>query len=332
MKERRNTREEMTTDGIYAKIKDGSCHSDDLLTRKPILRTVVSQEDDTEESSDDDDISYGSDGSSIDGDFNDDFRCSLTDEDSMFSDEEVFSEEEDEYDLGTREVRTYELYDCFKPCRDFDEPLYTISEENEELDTVRMIEDEELFTIIEEADVPLLQTDPASHEEQEFEVYQESYTPYTHYHSSYTSSIQDSSPLMLVEAELMLFTISEEPELEEKYETEENESSIEPEPEQWIRTPTNPGLTEVQDCKLDLEETLPDLETLISNLEASLADSDFMDDVEKEYSTATSRNSQSRSRSKPELTECRQDAQEYDHVYASFGISLLNLEKSFSLR
>ena len=125
MKERRNTREEMTTDGIYAKIKDGSCHSDDLLTRKPILRTVVSQEDDTEESSDDDDISYGSDGSSIDGDFNDDFRCSLTDEDSMFSDEEVFSEEEDEYDLGTREVRTYELYDCFKPCRDFDEPLYT---------------------------------------------------------------------------------------------------------------------------------------------------------------------------------------------------------------
>ncbi len=316
-----------------------------------LKRTEMSQEVDTEESSDDD-ISYGSDDSSVDGDIKDEIRCSLTEDDSLFSDEEIFSEEEGEYDLGTRVVRTYEMHDCFLSPYNFDQPLYTISEDEDDIDdneTLRIIEesqcDDDLLAIIEEAELPRF--DPlaadfsrALDDEQDYDYDLDSFT---NYHSSCTIFVRDLPTRMtsLVDDNQTLFTITEEPELEEiceiDTETETEEKMPPTDPEDWSKVrqangPPESFPSEAKDCNFDIAEALPDLDTLISNLEASLAGSDFIG-VEKEYSSdadnthSSNRQSQVISISQAKVKECRQDL-----ICPSFGIPLLSLKKNLTLR
>jgi hypothetical protein len=284
-------------------------YADTANVQKPHrINPPIIHEGDTEDSSDDD-ISYGSDDSSIEGDDDCEDRYASSDEDMLSDelDEEVFSEDdEDQYDLGTREIirTSFPPPENFEPCCDFDEPLYTIDEEDRSI-VFSTVGEEELFTIIEESDV----------------------LEYTHEYE-YTSGLdayslfrafEEDCPVMTSIDEDTLFTIAEEPELEEES-IQEDSRQYDERKRKRMFVPCARG---DEDTKIDTEN-IPDLDTLISNLEASLGDYSF----DKRYATTASRSSRSRIQRYDTIIRIHQDAQDHDHL--NFGISHMSISDHFT--
>jgi hypothetical protein len=253
------------------------------IVEKPSLIRCNSLECQTEESSDDD-ISYGSDSSSIDG-LEEEDRNSI-DYEPLFSDEEDFSEDDDEdFDLGPIELPTSPAETHLPPGPDLsyalEDNFMTMTEE-EAQEIPPVIDDEELFTIIEEADAIEEVKEETKEEtkeqesEQEYDerVYSDYYDFYHNNNVDHTvfSITQVNGPLMTsVDDELILFTISEEPELEEKCIREVALTT----PRHASRRIRPSSSYSFEDTKTESEDFIADLDSLISNLEACLKQCEY---------------------------------------------------------
>mmetsp|Transcript_12259 Transcript_12259/g.22974 ORF Transcript_12259/g.22974 Transcript_12259/m.22974 type:complete len:290 (-) Transcript_12259:97-966(-) len=231
---------------------------------------IMSKYYDADESSSDDGLSYGSDTDSSTGE-DYDTRCSFSDDDEVSKEEgeeeEVFSEDEIDFDLGDTfeelitssksedECLYYFSCDSFESSFDLDEPLYTIQEEDEhelryycrdfqvDVENCYYYDDEEdddddnddPFAMI----IKRSNAFPMSQEETKDEL-SGSYVSKPSNHSSnfhhfrpnsYGNSMLHSfgadNSLFLSDLDhnIKLFTISEEPELEEELQKEERLST-----------------------------------------------------------------------------------------------------------
>lgn len=211
--------------------------------RRRILRSLfpLAKEYDADESSsddgnddddDDDDegISYGSDFSSIDGE---DFetRCSFSDDEGEF---EVFSEDEVDFDLGTTEITSPKEEDClfyfscesFESSFDLEEPLYTIQEEEDEEEEKSGLNiRDEPYDMIERSDA--FEFFHETKEESNLNLTCSDSRKFYNFHrfASYeqpifTSFYVNDSLMSDMEKDVSLFTIFEEPELEDLHEEE----------------------------------------------------------------------------------------------------------------
>jgi hypothetical protein len=207
---------------------------------------------DADDSSSDDGLSYGSDtNSSSVGDY--ESRCSFSDDDELSKDEEVFSEDEVDFDLGNtfEEITSSELEDeclfyfsceSFESSFDLDEPLYTIQEEkdSDSDESCHIIQgkgdyycyyaedddddDDSLAMVIKRSDAFQMfqetkeDSDPyISKEMRNFTDFYHLSIPYSFESPFCNSSCSRKNSLFLsdIEHDIILFTILEEPELEE---------------------------------------------------------------------------------------------------------------------
>lgn len=314
------------------------------IVEKPSLIRCNSLECQTEESSDDD-ISYGSDSSSIDG-LEEEDRNSF-DYEPLFSDEEDFSEDDDEdFDLGPIEFPTSSAEMHLPPGPDLyvvlEDDFMTMNEEEEQEIPSVIDDEEELFTIIEEADAIEEQEEETKEETKEQESEQEyDERIYSDYYDFYHSNDVDhtvftitkvNGPLMTsVDEELILFTISEEPELEEKCIREVALTT----PRHASRRIRPSSSYSFEDTKTESEDFIADLDSLISNLEASLKHCEYS--YEKKHATSPHSSSSTnfgckaaREKSPDTVSTRNHDTQNHDRLH--IGLSLLNLDESLSMR
>ena len=313
------------------------------IVEKPSLIRCNSLECQTEESSDDD-ISYGSDRSSTDG-LDEETRNSF-DYEPLFSDEEDFSEDdEDDFDLGPIESPTSSAEMHLTPGTDLyyvlEDDFMTMNEEEEQEIPSVIDDEEELFTIIEEADAIEEQEEETKEETKEQEeeheyderVYSDYYDFYYSNNADHTvfTSLQVNGPLMTsVDDELILFTILEEPELEEKCISE----VALPTPRHASRRIRPSSSYPIEDTKTESEDYIADLDSLILNLEASLKQSEYS--YEKKHATSphsslsTNFGCKTREKSPDAVSTRSHDTQNHDRLH--IGLSILNLDESLSMR
>jgi len=305
-------------------IEFNSSYTSSEMVKTPMIRSNI-LESHTEESSDDD-ISYGSDGSSIGG-LNVEIPDRLPhDYQPLFSDEEAFSEdEEDDFDLGPMEIScmdfpTLTVFDSVDLQYDFEEDFLSAYEEDEQ-GGPSLIDEDELFTIIEESDAVEEQ------EESEQEYGDRVHSDYCHlyymqnFDDAVFTTIQVNGPLMtsVDDDELILFTISEEPELEEKCDSELVLSSHSD--RQIHCSPSWPR----EDTETKPEDYIVDLDSLISNLEASLKQSEYSYERGQAISSLSSPPYKGREKSPDSVSARTRDAQNHDRIF--IGLPLLNLDK-----
>jgi hypothetical protein len=266
-------------------------------------------------------------------------------------DEEGYGYEQDDEEERYGHSHDFSRREVFSSSCDPDEPLSTIREEGVDLqpnpDEGRIRKHENLAWI-EKVETSLFhydqETDFFKREHQDIDADRElctssSTSPYFSY---YRSCAREAPPITFYECERVLFTILEEPELEDLCKTEE--SNPPRNPESLSRTSVG-SIASPHVCNFDGEESLPDIDTLISNLEASLAEENEFLLSECRTSTVTtsgsisccsgseSIKSQRISRPRPLFAECRHDALvECEKSYPLFGISFLNLEKNIAFR
>jgi len=287
----------------------------------------------TEESSDDD-ISYGSDGSSIGGADTEIYDCVPHDYEPLFSDEEDFSEdEEDHFDFGPLETSTVgfpplAVAESLDLQYEFEEDFLSKYEEDEH-GVPSVIDEDKLFTIIEESDAVIEEHDKSDQEYDNriYSDYCDFYYSQPLDHGVFTA-FQVNGPLMtsVDDDELILFTISEEPELEEKCDsdlalTRRSDQRIHYSSSSWPR----------EDTKTETEDRYnADLDSLISNLEASLKQSKYTCKKGHASSSLSSLPYKLREKSPDSVSKRTCDAQYHDRM--PIGLPLLNLDESLTIR
>lgn len=326
-------------------LKSSYTSSTGIVEKPSSLIRCNSLECQTEESSDDD-ISYGSDSSSIDG-LEEETRNSF-DYEPLFSDEEDFSEDdEDDFDLGPIESPTPSAAETLLPPGPdlyyvLEDDFMTMNEEEEQEIPSVIDDEEELFTIIEEADA-IEELEEETKEETKEQASEQEYDEriYSDYYDFYYSNNVDhtvftitqvNGPLMTsVDDELILFTISEEPELEENCISE----VALPTPRHASRRIRPSSSYPIEDTKTESEDFIADLDSLISNLEASLKQCEYS--YEKRIATSPHSSSSTnfgcktaREKSPDTVSTRNHDTQNHDRLH--IGLSLLNLDESLSMR